>query len=121
MHIIDNVIVVQEAIHSSMLRKENAIIIKLDMANAFDRFSLPYLMVVLKKFGFSIEVIEVIKASIMDPWIAPLINGRPSDFFQSSRGMRHGFPLSPFLYIIMVDTLSRALYKKRRERTITNL
>lgn len=58
--IIDNVIVVQEAIHSSIQRKEKGIIIKLDMANSFSWVNLPYLMVVLKKFRFSKEIIEVI-------------------------------------------------------------
>jgi len=58
--IIDNVIFIQEAIHSSMQRKEKGIIIKLDMANAFDRVRLPYLMVALKKSGFSKDIIEVI-------------------------------------------------------------
>lgn len=115
--IIDNVIVIQEAIHSSMQRKEKGIIIKLDMANAFDKVSLPYLMDALKNFGFSKDVIEVIQANISNPWIKPLINGRPSDFFQSTRGC----PLSPFLYIIMVETLSRVIEKQRRERNITGL
>ena len=58
--IIDNVIIVQEAVHSSILSKEKRIIIKLDMENAFDRVSLPYLMAVLKKLGFSREITEVI-------------------------------------------------------------
>ena len=53
------------------------------MANAFDRVSLPYLLAALKKFRFSKEIIEVIHVCIIDPWIAPLINGRPSEFFQA--------------------------------------
>ena len=36
-HILDNVIQVQETIHSSKQRKEKGMLIKLDMANAFDR------------------------------------------------------------------------------------
>jgi len=83
------------------------------MANAFDRVSLPYLTAVLKKFGFSNDIIDVISVCIMGPWIASLINGRPSDFFQSF--------LSPFLYMIMAYSLSRDLEKSRRERTLTGL
>jgi len=58
--IIDNIIIVQEVVHSSMIRQERGIIIKLDMANAFDRVSHPYLMDVLQKLGFSREIIKVI-------------------------------------------------------------
>lgn len=115
---VDNVIVVQEAIHSSMKIKEKGIIIKLDMANAFDRVSLPYLMAALKK-NWVLQRYN--RVCISDPWIAPLINRIPSDFFQSTRGLRQGCPLSPFLYIIMAETLSRVLEKQRRERNITGV
>lgn len=67
MQIIDNVIIVQEVVHSSMQRKEKGIIIKLDMANSFDRVIIPYLMAVLKKLGFPREIIEIIQACITAP------------------------------------------------------
>lgn len=63
-------------------------IIKLDMANSFDRVNLGFFVVVLQRFGFSKKAIDIIKTCIVGPWIAPLINGRPSEFFQSSRGIR---------------------------------
>jgi len=46
-HILDNIIQVQEAIHSSKQRKENGMLIKLDMANAFDRVNHSFLLQVL--------------------------------------------------------------------------
>ena len=51
-HIVDNVIQVQEAIHSSFHRNEKGVLIKLDMKNAFDRVKLPFLYDVLISFGF---------------------------------------------------------------------
>ena len=38
-----------------------------------------------------------------------LINGSPSDFFGSSRGIRQGDPLSPLLFDIVMKGLSRML------------
>jgi len=82
----------------------------------FNKVNHNYLAAVLRKFDFSTYIIETIQAYILTPWIAPLINGRPNKFFQSTRGLRQGCPLSPFLYIIMVETLSAALETQRREK-----
>ena len=46
-HILDNVIQVQEAMHSSFQKMEKGMLIKLDMANAFDRVMLSFLYKVL--------------------------------------------------------------------------
>ena len=51
--ILDNIIIIQEAIHSSMERKQKGMDIKLDMANAFDRVNHFFLFEIMSKFGFS--------------------------------------------------------------------
>ena len=83
-HILDNVIQVQEAMHSSLSRKEKGMLIKLDMANDFDRLKLSFLYQILNSFGFNSAFINLIKACTNRPWIAPLVNGRPTHFFQAS-------------------------------------
>eukprot|EP00253_Pinus_taeda_P019113 PITA_19113 len=72
--ITDNVILIQEAIHSSIRRKERGMIIKLDMANAFDRVNHHFLKEALGKFGISSTFISRIMECISYPWTAPLIN-----------------------------------------------
>jgi hypothetical protein len=84
-------------------------IIKLDMANAFDRVRHSIVFDVMSKFGFSPSFIQWISSYINAPWIAPLVNTRPTTFLQGSRDLRQGYPLSPLLYIIMADSLSRKL------------
>ena len=84
-------------------------LIKLEMKNAFDRVKLPFLYDVLIAFGFSSEFVKFIKACTDRPWIVPLVNGRPSEFFQATRGLWKGCPMSPFLYILMAESLSRML------------
>lgn len=39
-----------------------------------------------------------------------LINGNPSSWFKPSRGIRHGDPLSPYIFILVMESLIRDLY-----------
>ena len=78
--ILDNIIIIQESIHSSMERKQQGMVVNLDMANAFDRVNHFFLFEIMSKFGFSKRFVIWIKSCIRRPWIAPLVNGRSSKF-----------------------------------------
>ena len=84
-------------------------LIKLDMKNAFDRVKLPFLYEVLLSFGFSSDFVNLIKACTDRTQIAPLVNGRPTKVFQATRGIHQGCSMSPFLYILMEESLSGML------------
>jgi len=84
-------------------------IIKMDMANVCDRVNHSFLFLFMQKLGFNNEIISWIKACIGSPYITPLIDGHPTPFFTTSRGLRQGFPLLPLLYIIMTEDLSSKL------------
>ena len=102
----DNIILVQEDLHSSIHQKDKGMITKLDLANDFYRVRHNFLFKVMEKLGFAPAFISQIKSCIGSPWIAPLVNGRATRFFQATRGLRQGFPLSPLLYAIQASVLS---------------
>jgi hypothetical protein len=80
-HILDNVILIQESIHSNHQRKEQGILINIDMANAFDWVKCSFLYKVLLAYGFSPVFVNLIKAYIDKPCIAPLVNGWLAKYF----------------------------------------
>lgn len=47
--------------------------------------------------------------------ISLLINGTPKGFFNISRGIRQGDPISPFLFIIMEKSFVRGIKKTQEE------
>ena len=79
------------------------------MQKAYDRVSWQFLFQVLQKMGFDKHWCKWIKACILGAWFSVIINGSVSGFFPSMQGVRQGDPLSPALFIIMVEALSRTI------------
>lgn len=50
-----------------------------------------------------------------------ILNGSPSRFFQNSRGLRQGDPISPILFTIMVESLGRNLKRLIEQRPLVGL
>ena len=52
---------------------------------------------------------------------AILINGSTSKFFNPSRGLMQGYPLSPWLFLIIAKRLSRVISEAKRVEVITGV
>ena len=78
---------------------------------------LPFILVVfrigLKENLFVSQCILLLKMCISTAPFSMLINGSPAGFFGSSHGLRQGDPLSPLLFLLVMEVLSRLL--KRTE------
>jgi hypothetical protein len=92
---VDNIMLVQEEFIQVRPRESKEWPSKLTWKIPLNKVRHSFLLVVLTRFGFNEEFISWVAACIHNPWIAPLVNGRPTPFFKISRGLRQGFPLSP--------------------------
>jgi hypothetical protein len=61
----------------------------------------------LRRCGFGQKWCSWIVCCISLASFSVLINGLPPGFFNSSRGVRQGDPLSSFLFVIMMEAFSR--------------
>ena len=64
--------------------------------------------------GFGEKWIGWISWCISTTTFLVLINGTPEGFFNSSRGLRQGDPLSPYLFVIGMEALSRLIHRAVR-------
>jgi hypothetical protein len=98
--IVYNIVLVQEAFLSIHKNKYRGMVIKLDMENYFDWFKRSFLYSILRAFGFFKIFINLVKECIGSLWISPMINGNPTQFIKTNRGLGQGFP-SPPIYIYL--------------------
>lgn len=80
---------------------------KLDLSKAYDRVDQCFLFKILKYFGFGERVIQLISQLISTPSIQIIVNGSPTLFFRSSRGLKQEDPISPILFVILDESLER--------------
>ncbi|GJT67739.1 RNA-directed DNA polymerase, eukaryota, reverse transcriptase zinc-binding domain protein [Tanacetum coccineum] len=106
--ILDGPVILSEIIEWYKKRKKKLLIFKVDFEKAFDSISWNYLIHILDSFGFGNKWCSWIKACLNSSRASILINGSPTSEFSIKRGLRQGDPLSPFLFILVMEGLHNA-------------
>jgi hypothetical protein len=84
-------------------------VMKVDLSKAYDRVSWLYIRLILIHLGFFHQFVVWIMSCISSVSFVVLLNGATTPFFRSGRGLRQGCPLSPLLFLLIVEGLSRLL------------
>ena len=84
-------------------------IVSLDQEKAFDRVEISFLMKVLERMGFGPSFRNWIGLLYTDVHSAVSVNGFLTKFFPVTRGVRQGCPLSPLLYVLVMESLASAV------------
>ena len=88
---------------------------KVDMRKAYDTIEWSFLKEMLECLGFPARFTSYVMKYVGSPKFPLMINGVMHGYFPSQRGLRQGDPLSPLLFVICMEYLSRIL-KKVSER-----
>ena len=93
----------------------------MDLKNAYERFDWVFLFFILIQIGIPKLVLHWVMACVTTLNIALLINGAPSRFFKSTRGIRQGCPIYSLLFLLIIEGLSRLLIKAKNEGKIKGI
>lgn len=88
------------------------------MSKAFDRVSWVFMRVVLTKLGFSGKVVEFIWELVSTVSFQILLEGKEVGAIFPGRGLRQGDPISPYLFILVLEVFHMAIQKKMSEGLI---
>jgi hypothetical protein len=109
----NNAIILQEAIHSmrKSKRKKGDMVFKIDLEKAYDNVSWDFLQACLTQNGFPPVTVKLIMYCVTSSSLSILWNGRRLSNFTPTTGLRQGDPLSPYLFVLCMEVLSRSIIK----------
>ncbi|CAI0629580.1 unnamed protein product, partial [Linum tenue] len=112
-------LIANELIDSRKKSGKPGLVFKLDIEKAFDNVNWNCLFKILNRLRLPDRLISWIKGLVTSPILSVLVNGEAAGFFNIRKGLRQGDPMSPFLFLLVMDILSVMLETLRSEGLIS--
>ena len=117
----DNFMLVQQTIKVLHHRKIASLFLKLDISKAFDSVDWSFLLEILSHLGFGPAWRTIISNLLHTASTQIMLNGEPGLSISHQRGLRQGDPLSPMLFILVMDVLNSLFLKAEAEGLLSPL
>lgn len=93
-------------------------LLKVDLRKAYDTISWRFIEDMMVSFGFPEKFIHLVMQCVSTCSFSVNLNGNAEGFFNGRRGIRQGDPISPLLFVLVMEYLTRLLKTEVRNGRI---
>ena len=109
----ENIRNIYDIINFTSVYRINGIVSTIDFEKAFDSISWEFLFKTMEKFNFGANFLHWIKVIYSSTQCCVTNNGFNSKFFNLTRGIRQGCPISALLFILVVEIMAINIRQNR--------
>jgi hypothetical protein len=92
-------------------RRKSSLLLKVDIVCAFDSMSWSFLLEVLQHMGFTSRWTDWVSLVLSTACTRVMLNGSLGSNISHGHGLRQGNPLSPMLFLLVMEVLSAMFHK----------
>lgn len=90
-------------------KKKGGVAYKIDFEKTYDHMNWNFLKLCLEDFGFPKAAVALIMHYVTTSTLSLIWNGKHLPLFSSTRGLRQGDPLSPYLFVMCMEKLFHSI------------
>lgn len=105
-YILDGPLIINEILSWAKKTEKDFFLLKIDFEKAYDNVNWGFLISMMKQMNFPDRWCKWIEGILSSTRSSVLVNGSPTFEFNCEKGIRQGDPISPFLFLIVMEGLS---------------
>lgn len=110
-YILDGPLMVNEILTWAKKSSVDVFLLKIDFEKAYDNVNWNFVLSIMNQMGFSDRWCMWIRGILRSASSSVLVNASPTFEFKCHKGLRQGDPLSPFLFILVMEAFSGMVSK----------